>query len=236
MTGTPVRGAGRLVCARSVSRAASPTTGPHRRRAQGGTWLAPPALTAGSASEGLGQPRARHARRWSCSPQCQAEPGLPSIKPPPLRSLQEHRVAASALFPQPGAHGQDLWTPWALGRVLGGRQSGGLGRPAGRGRLSPCSLCVSTWPAPAHLGPERPGACIRRSASRTAPSCSGPRPSWIRRSDFPAKNNIRGKCGEQGQLQALPGSLPRPPGLPRKENHLVPWTGGQRPVEALRPL
>ena len=168
---------------------------------------------------------------------------VPSGARPPLHQAAPTAVPSGAqggcLSPLPSTWGPRPGSVDFLGPGQGAGGTavwGGLGRPAGRGRLSPCSLCVSTWPAPAHLGPERPGACIRRSASRTAPSCSGPRPSWIRRSDFPAKINIRGKCGEQGQLQALPGSLPRPPGLPRKENHLVPWTGGQRPVEALRPL
>lgn len=172
MTGTPVRGAGRLVCARSVSRAASPTTGPHRRRAQGGTWLAPPALTAGSASEGLGQPRARHARRWSCSPQCQAEPGLPSIKPPPLRPLQEHRVAASALFPQPGATARICGLPgpwagcWGDGSLGWPRQASGQGQA-----LSLQPLCL-------HLASPRPPG-PREAWGLHSPQCQPDRPQLL---------------------------------------------------------
>lgn len=136
------------LCARRVGRAASPTTGPQRGRARGGTgWRCLPPRQVqprrGWDSRGPGMPR-----RWSCHPQHRAEPGLPSIKLPPPWSLQEPRVAASALCPSPG--------PWA-GRwgpaVWGGRPE----QDSGQGQA------LSLWP---------PSRCL------AGPILPGPREAW----------------------------------------------------------
>lgn len=120
------------LCARSVGRAAPPSTGLQRRRARGGTgWRhLPPQrvqLKEAGTAEGQACPDGGPAIH-------SMEPSLPSIKLPPLWSLQEPRVAASALCPRPG--------PWA-GRwgpaVWGGRPE----QDSGRGQalsLQPPSL------------------------------------------------------------------------------------------------
>ena len=86
-----------------------------------GNRLAPPALMAGSASKRLGQPRARHALTVVLPSAALSGTQPPSIKLPPVWSLQEPRVAASTLCLNP------LPSTWALGRALG---ASGPGWPA----------------------------------------------------------------------------------------------------------